>query len=128
MSKKKSNMKRCSVTRKILFRIQWDITVVPEEWLKLNGPSKQKFDNIKCWQECSPIEALSYSCCCCVSSVVSDSVRPHGLQPTRLLRPWDSPGKNTGVGCHPVGIFTKFKVMPTSHMVLVVILRWGRRD
>ena len=31
---------------------------------------------------------------------MSDSVRPHGLQPTRLLRPWDSPGKNTGVGCH----------------------------
>ena len=37
---------------------------------------------------------------CCVASVVSDSVQPHGLQPTRLLRPWDSPGKNTGVGCH----------------------------
>ncbi|KAM7239037.1 hypothetical protein CapIbe_010557, partial [Capra ibex] len=30
---------------------------------------------------------------------VSDSVRPHGRQPTRLRRPWDSPGKNTGVGC-----------------------------
>ena len=29
-----------------------------------------------------------------------DSVRPHGWQPTRLPRPWDSPGKNTGVGCH----------------------------
>ena len=29
-----------------------------------------------------------------------DSVRPHGLQPTRLLHPWDSPGNNTGVGCH----------------------------
>ena len=27
-------------------------------------------------------------------------MQPHGLQPTRLLRPWDSPGKNTGVGCH----------------------------
>ena len=39
-------------------------------------------------------------CCCCVASVVSNSVRPHGLQPTRLLCPWDSPGKNTGVGCH----------------------------
>ena len=26
--------------------------------------------------------------------------RPHGLQPTRLLCPWDSPGENTGVGCH----------------------------
>ena len=33
-------------------------------------------------------------------SVVSDSSRPHGLQPTRLLRPWDFPGKNTGVCCH----------------------------
>ena len=43
---------------------------------------------------------LSNSCCCCVASVVSDSVRPHGRQPTRLLHPWDSPGKNTGVGCH----------------------------
>ena len=31
---------------------------------------------------------------------MSDSVRPHGWQPTRLLHPWDSPGKNTGVGCH----------------------------
>ena len=46
-----------------------------------------------------------YGCCCCccccwVASVMSDSVRPHGLQPTRLPRPWDSPGKNTGVGCH----------------------------
>ena len=40
------------------------------------------------------------SCCCCVTSVMSDSVQPHGLQPTRLLPPWDSPGKNTGVGCH----------------------------
>ena len=33
-------------------------------------------------------------------SVVSDSLRPHGLQSTRLLRPWDFPGKSTGVGCH----------------------------
>ena len=33
-------------------------------------------------------------------SVVSDSSRPHGLQPTRLPRPWDFPGKSTGVGCH----------------------------
>ena len=32
-------------------------------------------------------------------SVVSNSSRPHGLQPTRLLRPWDFPGKGTGVGC-----------------------------
>ena len=37
---------------------------------------------------------------CSVTSVVSDSVQPHRWQPTRLCRPWDSPGKNTGVGCH----------------------------
>ena len=33
-------------------------------------------------------------------SVMSDSGRPRRWQPTRLSRPWDSPGKNTGVGCH----------------------------
>ena len=31
---------------------------------------------------------------------MSNSVRSHRWQPTRLLHPWDSPGKNTGVGCH----------------------------
>ena len=41
------------------------------------------------------------SCGCCkIASVVSDSVRPHRRQPTRLPYPWDSPGKNTGVDCH----------------------------
>ena len=49
--------------------------------------------------------ALTYMhcccCCCCwVTSVLSYSVRPHRRQPSRLPRPWDSPGKNTGVGCH----------------------------
>ena len=39
-------------------------------------------------------------CCCWVASVVSDSVWPHRRQPTRLRHPWDSPCKNTGVGCH----------------------------
>ena len=45
---------------------------------------------------------LSSPCCCCCSvvSVVSDSVRPHRRKPTRLPRPWDSPGRNSGVGCH----------------------------
>ena len=40
-------------------------------------------------------EKWKWSC-----SGVSDSWRPHGLQPTRLLCPWDFPGKSTGVGCH----------------------------
>ena len=34
------------------------------------------------------------------SSVVSDSVRPHRRQPSKRPRPWNSPGENTGVGCH----------------------------
>ena len=40
---------------------------------------------------------------------MSDPVRPHRWQPTRLLRPWDSPGKNTGVGCHFLLQCTKVK-------------------
>ena len=36
---------------------------------------------------------------CSVASVTSDSLQPYGLWPARLLCPWDSPGKNTGVGC-----------------------------
>ena len=41
-------------------------------------------------------------------SIVSDSLLPHELQPSRLLCPWNSPGKNTGVGSHSFlqGIFT----------------------
>ena len=55
-----------------------------------------------CWWECKLTRPLwkTVCCCCCVASVVSDSVRPHRRQPTRLPRPWDSPGKNTGVGRH----------------------------
>ena len=43
-------------------------------------------------------------------SVMSDSLRPHGLQPTRLLHPWDSPGRNTGMGCH----FLPQEIFPTQ--------------
>ena len=45
---------------------------------------------------------LIRACCCCrcIASVVYNSVRPHRRQPARLLCPWDSPGKNIGVGCH----------------------------
>ena len=46
-------------------------------------------------------------------SAVSDSLRPHGLQPTRLLRPWDFPGKSTGVGCHCLLRFCSWVVSKT---------------
>ena len=42
-------------------------------------------------------------------SVMSDSLRPHGLYPTRLLSPWNFPGKNTGVGYH----FLLQRIFPT---------------
>ena len=64
---------------------------------------------------------IPVSCCCfcycCVTSVVSDSVRPHRQQPTRLLHPWDSPSKNTGVGCHFLLQCMKVKTLYTSKKV-----------
>ena len=55
------------------------------------------------------ISSRSFFLCYCglVTSVLSDSWRPHGLHPVQLLCLWDSPGKNTGVGCHALlqGIF-----------------------
>ena len=53
-------------------------------------------------QDRRPRNKPTHLCCCCrqVASVGSNSVRPHRRQPTRLCHPWDSPGKNTGVGCH----------------------------
>ena len=48
-------------------------------------------------------------CCCCqVASVLSNSQQPHGLKPTRLLCPWDFPGKSTGVGCHCLLQFSRY--------------------
>ena len=50
---------------------------------------------------------------------MSDSVRPHRRQPTRLPRPWDSPGKNTGVGCHFLLQCIKVKVKSLSRVQLL---------
>ena len=58
---------------------------------------------------------------CSVTLVMSDSWIPHGLQPPRLLRPWDSPG-NTGVGCHAL----LQEIFPTqgSNAHLLCLLHW----
>ena len=48
---------------------------------------------------------------------MSDSVRPHRRQPTRLPGPWDSPGKNTGVGCH--FLLQCMKVKSLNHVQLL---------
>ena len=44
-----------------------------------------------------------------LQSCLTLCVQPHRLQPTRLPRPWDSPGKNTGVGCHFLLQYVKVK-------------------
>ena len=48
---------------------------------------------------------------------MSESARPHRRQPPRLPRPWDSPGKNTGVGCH--FLLQCVKVKPLSRVRLL---------
>ena len=47
------------------------------------------------WKATKPFEELHF-----FFFFFPNSQRPHGPQPTRLLRPWDFPGKSTGVGCH----------------------------
>ena len=64
------------------------------------------------WEPCSiiitsrPTTAKSLQSC--------PTLRPHRQQPTRLPRPWDSPGKNTGVGCHFLPQFPQWKVKVKS--------------
>ena len=63
-------------------------------------------------------------------SVVSDSLQHHGLQPSRLLCPWDSPDKNTGVGCHALlqGIFPTQGSNPDlllCRQILYHLRHWG---
>ena len=56
-----------------------------------------------------------------VASVISNSVWPDRRQPTQLPHPWDSPGKNTGVGCHYLlqCMKVKMKVKSLSHVRLL---------
>ena len=77
------------------------------------------------WHACTPE--------CSLPSVTADSLRPCGLQPTRLLCPWGSPGKNTGVGCCTLlqGIFPTQESNPgppassASQADSLVLSHWG---
>ena len=65
-----------------------------------------------------------------VCSVVSDSLQLHGLWPSRLLCPWDSPGKNTGLGCYSLlqGIFLTQGLNPGllhCRQILYCLTHWG---
>ena len=98
----------------ILFK--WDLLCLP--WSPPATPT-------------SPIFHGFYPCCCClVASGMSDSLQPHGLQPARLLCPWDSPGKNTAVGCHAVlqGIFPTQGSNPDFLHCRQILYCWASRE
>ena len=63
-------------------------------------------------------------------SVLSDSLWPHGLQPTRLLSPWNSPGKKTGVGCHFLlqRIFLTQDRTCVSCIGMKILYHWATRE
>ena len=54
---------------------------------------------------------------------MSNSSQPHGLQPTRLLRLWDFPGKSTGVGCHC--LLQEHLIVPENEEVLKKKIKQG---
>ena len=56
------------------------------------------------------------------NSVVSDSLQPHRLQPARLLYPWNSPSKNTGVGCQ--ALFQRILLTQGWSLHLLCPLHW----
>ena len=81
-------------------------------------PSFPKSANVTCFLGCMRACMLSHS-------VASDSLWPHGLQPARLLCPWNFPGKNIGVSCHFLlqGIFLTW---PSNQPLISWVSCFGR--
>ena len=75
-----------------------DFLLVQSDLTNLTSITMQVDLKTKWEQKCFSGGAV-YVSVCVSCLVVSDSLRPCGLWPTRLLRPWNSPGKSTGVGC-----------------------------
>ena len=71
------------------------------QWLRLHTPNAGGQGLIPSQRTRSHMPQLYILCAAAAKSFQScPTVRPHRQQPTRLPCPWDSPGKNTGVGCH----------------------------
>ena len=58
----------------------------------------------------------------CLSYVLCNSLQLYGLQPARLFSPWDSPGKNTGLGCH--ALLQEIFLIQESKLHLLCLLHW----
>ena len=74
------------------------------------------------FSDITKVETCMHACCMLSCLVMCDSLWPYGLYPTRLLCPWDSPGKNIGVGFH----FLFQGIFPTqgSNLCLLHLLHW----
>ena len=101
--------------------------------LSTNLPKRKANDPLGHKNRCSPsllcfhsaysnLPGLAHVHACQVTSVLSDSLRPYGLQSARLLCPWDSPGKNTGVGC--CALFQGIFLTQGSNLSLLSLLHW----
>ena len=104
------------------------------EWVAISFSRGSSGSGIKlispAWQVDS--SSLSHRHACSVAAVVSDSVRPCGRQPSRLLCPQDSPDKNTRVGCHfplpkgsPKQLYFNFKDS-LSKLCKINFINWNK--
>ena len=106
-----------------------------EKWYRRMGNYRNYFSEICLYFPGGAVVETPYSqckisgfnhCLCIpssVASIVSNSVWPYGLQPTRLLCPWDSPGKNTGVGCHAL-LQRIFPTLGSNPRLMSFYLHW----
>ena len=107
-------------------KLQWGITSHQTEWPSpknlqtINVGCREKWNLLYCWWECKLIQPLWRTvqrclkklgiklpydpaiptCCFLVTKLCLTLLQPRGLQPARVLCPWDFPDKNTGAGCH----------------------------
>ena len=101
------------------FTLRERIAVQMKRRRKIQEDGKICKDLVLCFTR--PSSVLEFPCCCLVAKSCPTLCHPHRLQPARLLYPWDSSGKNTGVGCH----FFLQGIFPTQGLNSRLLL--GRR-
>ena len=81
-------------------RLRTELNMVPVSWAPQDTSAQASWPRSLALRGYRPEHRLSIGLHACSVSQLCPSLRPYGLQPARLLYPWDFPGKNTCVGCH----------------------------